>query len=143
MEVPEPLVASSFGNTLNGWNMSMSSIESFIAAAVAKFGAVKLMSMGVALIGALFMMLFRPPKTRKEVLYHALVAASGSLIFGGFFSQLALSWLPDDFTLSQVAMPVHFLVGALSWGGMGAVATYRDKLASTPKEAIQDVKDLV
>lgn len=119
----------------------MSSIESALAVVIAKFGTVKVLSLGVAVLGALVMCFFRPPKTKKEVFYHAAVAGAGSFMFGPLAVAIISGWL--DAPVDLVQMPAHFIVGALSWGAMGAIATYRDKLASAPKEAVQDVKDVV
>lgn len=120
--------------------MSMSSIEAAVAGLIAKFGTVKVLAFGTALLGAGVMCLFRPPKTKMEVFNHAVVAGAGSFLFGPLAVSITTSWLNEPAAL--VTMPVHFLVGALSWGAMAGIATYRDKLTASPKEAIQDVKDI-
>ena len=126
-------------NTLKDGHMP--TLESGLAAIATKFGWLKLGTLGASLAGALVMAMFRPPKTRREVLYHALVAAIGSYMFGPFCVSLAASWLPTG--VSDIVMPVHFLVGALSWGAFSALAAWRDKLAVNPQEAIKDAKDAV
>ena len=117
----------------------MSAVESGVAALIAKFGVAKLLTFGAALSGAAIMAIFRPPKTRKEVLQHGLVALVGSYLFGPFLSQLVANW--SGVPIEECLIPVHGMVGALSWGAFSGIATWRDKLASNPKEAIQDVKD--
>lgn len=126
-------------NTVKGTEMS--SIESALGVIVAKIGWLKLGTLAASLVGALVMIMFRPPKTRKEVFQHALVAGIGSYLFGPFCVSAAANWFP--WGVSDISMPVHFLVGALSWGAFSGLATWRDKLTSNPQGAVQDVKDII
>jgi len=49
---------------------------------VAKFGFVKILTLGAAALGAGLMAVFRPPKTRKEMFAQSVVALGSSLLFG-------------------------------------------------------------
>lgn len=114
------------------------SLESGAAGALlAKYGWLKLATLGSALLGATLMAVFRPPKTRKEVLLHALVALGGSFLFGNTAHAILSKWVEMDLTAA------HGLVGALSWGAFGGLATFRDKFESNPVEAVKNVKDVL
>lgn len=118
------------------------SIEGVSAGLLAKFGMAKVLSLGAALAGAALMIMFRPPKSRKELFYHAAAALGGSFLFGGTVLSLAFAWTGVD---KEVLSPaVHGLIGALSWGFFGGLASWRDdKLAKDPVQAIKDVKDVI
>jgi len=119
------------------------SLESgVVGAIVAKVGAAKALGLGAALIGAAIMCVFRPPKTRKELFYQGAVALGSSMLFGGFGVALVDSWL--HLGVDTLTVPVHGLIGALSWGIFGGLAHFRDeKLAKDPLQAIKDVKDSI
>lgn len=127
-------------NTLKGPS-GMPTLESGIAAVITKFGWLKLATLGAALAGAAIMAAFRPPISRKELFLQAIVALTGSFMFGPLFIALVDSWLHVG--QDVLIAPVHGLIGAMSWGAFGGLAHYRDKLSKDPKGAIQDVKDLV
>jgi hypothetical protein len=81
---------------------------------------------GAGLIGAAVIAAVDPPKTRRELFMQALVAGGGSMSFGPIAVHVAqhfISWV--DFTQVEFAVPVYFLVGALSWGAAGALAMAR------------------
>jgi len=113
-----------------------------------KFGVLKLVGIGAAILGAGMMAIFRPPKTRKELFLQCAVALGSSLLFGGsavrlldFYCDwidLATAPLEDIF---QFTGAVHGLIGALSWGVFGGLSVLRDKLGSDPVQAVKDVKD--
>lgn len=93
-----------------------------------------------ALIGAALMAVFRPPKSRKEMLLQAMVALGASFLFGNTAFNLVDGWLhvgPDG------KDAVLGLVGALSWGAFGGLAHMRDKVAADPIQAIREVKDVL
>jgi hypothetical protein len=118
------------------------SIEGVSAGLLAKFGTAKLLSLGAALAGAALMIAFRPPKTRKEMFTQAAVALGASLILGSTATALVASWTGLD--RDTVLPAVHGLIGALSWGFFGGLASWRDdKLAKDPIQAIKDVKDVI
>lgn len=106
-------------------------------ALIAKYGWLKLATLGAALGGAVLMAVFRPPKNRKEMLLHALVALGSSFLFGDFAYQNINKWFEMDY------VAVHGLVGAMSWGVFGGLATFRDKFAADPVQAVKDVKDVI
>jgi hypothetical protein len=118
------------------------SIEGVSAGLLAKFGMAKVLSFGAAFIGAAIMLMFRPPKSRKDLFYHACSAFAGSALFGGTALALAVSWTGLD---KDTLIPaVYGIIGALSWGFFGGLASWRDdKLAKDPLQAIKDVKDVV
>lgn len=114
-----------------------------------KFGALKLLGFGAALMGAGMMAVFRPPLTRKELFMQGAVALGSSLLFGGTLVSAAAGftgWVdlkmgaPED--VAQFTAMVYGLIGALSWGLFGGLAVLRDKFGSDPVRAIQDVKNL-
>lgn len=130
--------------------MSMSIESGIFAGIAAKYGWVKLFTLGAALGGALLMAAFRPPKTRKEMFLQAAVALGCSILLGDtvvkgldhFFDFIDLntaSWL--DFL--QFYVSVHGVVGALSWGIFGGLAHLRDKVGTDPIGAAKEIKDVV
>lgn len=129
--------------------LNMFSAETAAASLLYKFGLVKLLGFGAALLGAGMMAIFRPPKTRKEMILQAAVALGSSFLFGGSAVAAVDSWsdwinlttaAPAD-GLQFIAM-VHGLIGAMAWGMFGGMAVLRDKFGSDPIQAIKDVKDI-
>jgi hypothetical protein len=81
---------------------------------------------GAGLVGALVIAAVDPPANRRELFLQAFVAGGGSMSFGPVAVQAAshfITWV--DFTQIEFAVPVYFLVGALSWGAAGALAMFR------------------
>lgn len=115
----------------------MSLEGSGLAALIAKVGWVKVATLGSALAGAFLMAIFRPPKSRKEMLLQAIVALGCSYMFGDSAYTIINKWIPLDY------VAVHGLVGALSWGAFGGLAHTRDKLSNDPIQVAKDVKDLL
>lgn len=133
------------------WESNMAAAESGvgITALIKSFGFLKLVTLSAALLGAGIMAIFRPPKSRKEVFLQGLVALGTSLLLGDF----AVQWADSFFTFidlstasyveaAKFSIAIHGLVGALSWGGFGALAHFRDKLSVSPKEALDDLKSI-
>lgn len=118
-----------------------------LGALIGKFGLVKVLSTGSALIGAGMMAVFRPPATRKELFMQAAVALGTSLIFGGFAVTAANHWLGWVTAASSFEEILHFnvaihgLLGAFAWGGFGGLAVLRDKFSKDPVEAVKEIKD--
>lgn len=115
----------------------------------AKFGVVKVLSFGAALIGAGIMAIFRPPKTRKELFMQGAVALGSSLLFGGTAVNVLAhmtGWI--DLATAQMAdiiqfnATVHGLIGAMSWGIFGGLSVLRDKFGSDPIQAVKDIHNL-
>lgn len=127
----------------------MPSIEGGIAALIAKYGFIKLLTLGAALAGAGMMAIFRPPRTKKEMGLQAIVALGCSFLFGDTIATAVNNWIHlvnmDVWSAStaQFYVTMHGLVGALSWGLFGGLAHMRDKVAKDPIQAVKDVKDLV
>ncbi len=119
-----------------------------VGVAIWKFGLLKLLGLGAAIIGAGIMAIFRPPKTRRELFLQCAVALGASLLFGGsavkaldfYFDWIDLSTasLEDIF---QFTGAVHGLLGAMSWGIFGGISVLRDRLGRDPVQAAKDVKD--
>lgn len=117
--------------------------------AIWKFGTVKLLGFGAALIGAGIMAIFRPPKTRKEMFLQGAVALASSLLFGGTAVSVIASvtgWInlltAPLADIIQFNAMVHGLIGAMAWGIFGGLAVLRDKFGSDPIQTIKDVKQL-
>ena len=117
--------------------MSMS-IET--GAGIALFIKAKLLAFLPALVGAAIMAVFRPPKTRKEMLMQGAVALGCSYLFGNTAFTLVDAWLSVG---PEGKDAVLGLVGALSWGAFGGLAHFRDKVSKDPMQAIKDVKDVI
>lgn len=118
------------------------SIESGVfGSLVAKFGLAKVIGLGAAGLGAAIMCMFRPPQSRKEVFYQGATALGGSILFGSFLVSLASSYfgLPAE----DLIVPIHGLVGAMSWGAFGGLAVLRDKTGKDPVGTAKEIKDVV
>lgn len=120
-----------------------------LGALIWKFGALKVLGFGSALIGAGIMAIFRPPKTRKELFLQGAVALGCSLLFGGFavsFLDAQLDWVNlATATLEEAinfVVAVHGIIGALAWGGFAGLAVLRDRFAKEPVETVKDVKSI-
>lgn len=122
-------------STLEVKEMSMS-IESGVG--IGLLIKAKLLAFLPALIGAALMAVFRPPKTRKEMLAQAAVALGCSFLFGNTAFNLVDNWIHVG---PEGKDAVLGLVGALSWGAFGGLAHFRDKVAKDPLQAIKDAKD--
>lgn len=120
-----------------------------VGALIAKYGAVKLVTVFAALSGAGMMAIFRPPKTRKEVFYQGAVALGCSLMFGDVVASMIDYWF-DFINMSsspreqviQFMVAVHGMVGAFSWGIYGGIAVLRDKFGSDPVQTVKDIKNV-
>jgi hypothetical protein len=106
--------------------------ETAAAGLLMKLGA----ALGLGIVGAAVIAALDPPKTRKEMFLHAGVAGVGSLVFGPVAVRL-LDHFADFVDLNSVgtaqylewAMPVYFVVGALSWGGAATLVKLRTLIA--------------
>jgi len=121
----------------------------FLGIAIWKFGAFKLLGVGFALIGAAIMAIFRPPLTRKEMMWQAAVAIGASLLFGyNACRYLDSEWAWIDMKADsledvvQFIAMVHGLIGASAWGIFGGLAVLRDKFGSDPIKTAKDIKDI-
>lgn len=130
--------------------MSMSLESGAIGALIAKYGVLKLFTLGAAGVGAALMAVFRPPKSRKEMFLQAVVALGCSLLFGDTATKY-LDYLFDFIDLNtagwvdylQFYVTVHGLVGAISWGAFGGLAHLRDKVESNPIGTAKEIKDVI
>lgn len=131
-------------------NMPEPTSSGALGLALWKFGTIKLLGLGSALLGAGIMAIFRPPPTRKEMFMQGAVALASSLLFGGsavtalagfsFFEiNLASSPMAD---IVQFNAMVHGLIGAMAWGVFGGLAVLRDKFSSDPVQTVKDIKSL-
>lgn len=116
---------------------------------VLKFGLMKMLGFGAALVGAGMMAIFRPPKNRKELFMQGAVALGSSLLFGGTLTSAFAHWTGwVDMKTSSIEDIVQFtsmvygMIGALSWGVFGGLAVLRDKFGSDPVQTIHDIKNL-
>ena len=109
----------------------------------------KLFTLTAALGGAGMMAIFRPPKTKKEMMYQGAVALGCSMLFGNVIAELIDYWFdfisletsPID-RIIQFQVAVHGLVGAFSWGLFGGIAVLRDKFGSDPVQTVKDIKNV-
>jgi hypothetical protein len=127
-------------------NMAVESGSALGLAAITKFGWIKLLTLGAALLGASIMAVFRPPKSRKELFTQGAVALGCSLLFGSTIASIGLHYLPIELTsledLLSYNVAINGLVGALSWGAFGGLAHFRDKVQNDPAQAIKDVRSI-
>ena len=130
-------------------DLNMPAAETGAGILLMKFGVLKLLGFGAALIGAGMMAAFRPPKSRKELFTQGAVALGSSLLFGGTLVKAAASFtgLVDLSTgsledVGQFTAMVYGLIGALSWGLFGGLAVLRDKVGTDPIQVVKDVKNL-
>lgn len=114
-----------------------------------KFGMLKVLGFGAALLGAGIMAIFRPPQTRKELFLQGVVALASSFMFGGVAVNVlanSTSWInltSASFSdIIQFNIMVHGLIGAISWGVFGGLAVLRDKFGSDPVQTVKDIRDL-
>lgn len=101
-------------------------------------------ALGSGVLGAAIMACMDPPASRKELFTQAAVAGVGSMVFGPIavrvlthyfdFLKTAAATSPSDFL--EVAVPIFFIVGALSWGLFGAIAKFRKLLADKAANAL-------
>jgi hypothetical protein len=94
----------------------------------AKFGA----ALGAGILGALVMSSFDLPKTRMQLAVQASVAG----VCADVFTAVVVRWADKTFDfidlsnadlerMLEVVLPVGFLIGALSWGFVGALVALR------------------
>lgn len=88
-------------------------------------------------LGGAIMAAFDPPKTRRTLFLQATVAGTGSLVFGDAALQILAHFVPWA-AGGAYALPVYFLVGALSWGFMGALAKLRQVVAEKGANVVAD-----
>jgi hypothetical protein len=99
----------------------------------AVFGAKMASALGAGALGALVMAMVDPPKTRGQLAAQSFVAGVCSIVG----TPLTARWLDSVFDfidlsatasvpqVLEVFTPVAFLIGALSWGIMGALVQFR------------------
>lgn len=100
-------------------------------------------------VGAALMIAIRPNLTRKQLILHAAVAGAMARFttaivvqfLDGSFDAIDLkAWSADD--VRDFYVMVGFVIGALSWGVVGAVYYVREKLGTNPIEAIQEWRNM-
>jgi hypothetical protein len=113
------------------------------SAAAAGLGLLAKFAPGVG--GALIMAAFDPPPDRRTLFLQASTAGVGSLLFGGPAVKI-LDYFADFVDLAKLsemdrlewAVPVYFLVGALSWGAFGALARFRQIIRERGGDVVAD-----
>lgn len=100
-----------------------------------------LVSVGV--IGAMMIAAFEPPKTKRTLFAQALAAGVMALLFTPAvvrYAEASLGWAAGASNSverwAEVALPVAFLVGATSWGLVGALSKLRTILREKAAKAI-------
>lgn len=85
---------------------------------------------GAGVLGALAIAAVNPPATRREMFLHALAAGIGSLTFGPLVVRALAHYVTvlNPPTI-EVAVPIYFVVGALSWGVFSMIAQVRAFIA--------------
>ena len=118
-------------------------------AAAQSAGAAKLWATLSGIAGSALMIAIRPNLTRKQLILHAVVAGAMARFttalvvrfLDGSFGAIDLkSWPTED--VRDFYVMVGFVIGALSWGIVGAVYYVREKLGTNPIEAIQEWRNL-
>ena len=94
----------------------------------AAIGGWKLLSLiGVGAIGAVVMAAVEPPKSRRMLFAQAMVAGVMAPIFtpGAVRALVSMGWVDlagaGIERWGEVALPVGFLIGSLSWGAAAAL----------------------
>lgn len=126
-------------NLLNAMTEPASSAA---AAAGIKFG----LSLGAGGLGALAMAAFDPPPTKKAMYAQAAVAGTLAIVSTKLAIKILAGWWPSVFDISNasiwdavdVLLPVGFLIGALSWGLMGALVKLRGLVAAKGADAVAE-----
>lgn len=115
------------------------SAEGIGAGILWKLGA----SIGAGVLGAGIMAAVEPPVDRKTLFKQAAVAGIGSMLFGpvavricGHFFEFLLLASAQGAAYFEVAVPIYFVVGALSWGIFGAISKIRTLLATRAADAL-------
>lgn len=111
--------------------MRMAAIESG-AGAIGIFGKVAIIA-GAGLLGAAAMAAFDPPKTKKQLFIQAAIALGCSFMFGPiavkaldfYFDFINLASITNWVDFMETVATIYGLVGALSWGFVGLVASLR------------------
>jgi hypothetical protein len=86
------------------------------------------------------------PKKRRKLIFAQVVSA---MVFSSFFTKPVVRWLDyalDWIDLSaggaeawlEIALPVGLLIGALSWGALGALVKLRKIIAERAAKAVAD-----
>lgn len=109
----------------------------------AAIGGAKLLSLlGVGAAGAIVMAAVEPPQTRRALFVQACVAGFVALLFtpGAVRALVAAGWVApfggDVERWAEVALPCGFLLGALSWGLVGALVKLRAILRDRAADAL-------
>ena len=109
----------------------------------AAIGGAKLLSLiGVGAAGAAVMAAVDPPGSRRALFAQAAVAGTMALIFtpGAVRALVSVGWVApfggDVERWAEVALPCGFLVGALSWGVVGALVKLRALLRDRAADAL-------
>lgn len=86
---------------------------------------------GAGVLGALAIAAVNPPRTRREMFLHAACAGVGSLTFGPLAVRVLAHYIAvlNPVTI-EVAVPIYFVVGALSWGAFSALNVMRGIIAT-------------
>lgn len=108
---------------------------------LSKFG----LAIGASLLGAAVLAVFDPPATRTDYFKNGLAAAIGGTVFG----PLALRFLDHTFDFidlktmtfwegAEIAVPVLFVIGALSMAGFQAFIKFRQLFRERAAQKIFD-----
>jgi len=127
---------------------TMSGAAAGAAAAKTVVGA-KIITVVAGVAGAAVMIAIRPNMTRKQMFLHALVAGVVSLFMTNPFLAVMANvsdwfdttkWIPE--TRDEWRTMWSFVLGALSWGMMGALYYMRERFGSNPIETINDLRNV-
>lgn len=96
-------------------------------------------------LGACVIAAVDPPSTRREMFTRALAAGVGSLFFGPAIVRLLDHWAvwvdlntASSMEVVEYAAPVYLVIGCLSWGVFGALATLSKILKARGGNALAD-----
>lgn len=111
------------------------------AAQASAFGA----SVGAGLIGGALMVILDPPATKLQMFLQSVTAGIGSIVFGPIAVR-ALDHYVDWVDLAQahfstvleVAAPVYFVIGCLSWGIAAALVHLRHLIADRGADVVAE-----
>lgn len=117
-------------------------------AAVNSTWLLKLIAIPAGIFGTVMMIALRPNLTRKQMVWHCVVASVFAIsgtgpvmqVLNGFGWVTLKNWPIDD--VMAMAALVGLIIGGLSWGFVGGLYWFSEKFGTNPIEAIQEWRNM-